>query len=368
VQFSGAICAQALHTANDAVGDAITGALFGRAVEPIHGEGAAAGDGLCLNCGTALIGRHCHACGQKAQVHRTLASYGHDLLHGVFHFEGKVWKTLPMLAFKPGELTRRYIHGERAKFVSPLALFLFAVFLMFAVVSSLAGEAHMPTDAVQINLKGKPLVELESALKDQTARKVALGDQIKAAEAVDRDTTALEKQQDAVDKEIDKIDTARDVLTGKKWTVTDAHTGWAKLDTAIAKANENPNLFLYKLQSSAYKYSWALIPLSVPFVWLLFFWKRQYKLYDHAVFVTYSLTFMLFLVVVLTVIGFAGAPEPVVPIAGTFIPPIHLYKQMRGAYGVSRLGGLLRTFLLGVFGTIVVSLFLVLLVIVGVLG
>jgi Protein of unknown function (DUF3667) len=350
----------------EAVGDAITGALFGRAAEPEHGEGVAAGLGSCLNCGTALIGAHCHACGQKAHVHRTLRSYGHDLLHGVFHFEGKVWKTLPMLVFKPGELTRRYIHGERAKFVSPLALFLFSVFLMFAVVGGLAGEMHMPPDQVTARLKGKPLVELEKGLKEQQARKAVLDTQIKAAEAADTESKALEKRRDALEREIDQTETARDVLTGKKWTVTEAKTGWAKLDAAITKANENPNLFLYKLQSSAYKYSWALIPLSVPFVWLLFFWKRQYKLYDHAVFVTYSLTFMLFLVVVLTIVGFAGAAEPVVPIAGTFIPPIHLYKQMRGAYGVSRAGGLLRTVMLAVFGTIVLSLFLVLLVALGV--
>jgi hypothetical protein len=39
----------------------------------------------------------------------------------------------------PGQLTRRYIEGERARFVSPVALFLFSVFLMFAVFSSIGG-------------------------------------------------------------------------------------------------------------------------------------------------------------------------------------------------------------------------------------
>jgi Protein of unknown function (DUF3667) len=352
----------------EAAGDAITGAIIGRAVEPRHGEGGAVLSGDCLNCRTPLIGAHCHQCGQSAHVHRTLGAYGHDLLHGVFHFEGKIWRTLPMLVWHPGELTRRYIHGERAKFVSPLALFLFGVFLTFAVVGGLAGEVHMPSDEIATSLKGKSLGELDRGLKFYKERQSALAVRIAAAEAVDEDTTALEKQDDALDKEIDQIETARDVLNGRKWTVTDAKSGWAKLDTAIAKANENPNLFLYKLQSSAYKYSWALIPLSVPFVWLLFFWKRDYKVYDHAVFVTYSLTFMLFLIVLLTVIAFAGAAQPVVPIAGTFIPPVHLYKQMRGAYRISRAGALVRTLLLGIFGTVVLSLFLVLLMVVGVLG
>jgi hypothetical protein len=352
----------------EAAGDAITGGILARAVEPAHGEGTATEQGACLNCGVELIGAHCYACGQKAQVHRTLRSYGHDLLHGVFHFEGKVWKTLPMLAFKPGELTRRYIHGERAKFVSPLALFLFAVFLMFAVVGGLAGEMHAPdlTD-LKVEMRGKPLTELEAELKTKKAQQATIHAEIARVDAADGDTAALEKKSAAIEKDIDGLTTARSLLKGEKPTVLGGlNSGWTRFDNAVKKANENPNLFLYKLQSSAYKYSWALIPLSLPFVWLLFFWKRQYKLYDHAVFVTYSLTFMLFLVVVLTVVGFAGAAEPVVPIAGTFIPPVHLYKQMRGAYGISRFGGLLRTLLLAMFGGIVLSLFLVLLVALGV--
>ena len=49
-----------------------------------------------------------------------------------------------MLVFHPGELTRRYIHGERARFVSPLALFLFSVFLMFATIHTFDGELEVP--------------------------------------------------------------------------------------------------------------------------------------------------------------------------------------------------------------------------------
>ncbi|MFD1959902.1 DUF3667 domain-containing protein [Novosphingobium panipatense] len=96
-------------------------------------------ESACLNCGTALVGTHCHACGQAAHVHRTLGAFFHDLLHGVFHFEGKTWRTLPLLAWKPGELTRQYVEGRRASFVSPIALFLFSVFLMFAVFHSTQG-------------------------------------------------------------------------------------------------------------------------------------------------------------------------------------------------------------------------------------
>src|SRR5687768_13876887 len=124
----------------EAIGDAVTGVALARAAEPTAGEG----DGHthehnCLNCGCALKGDYCHCCGQKAHVHRTLGAFWHDLLHSVLHFEGKIWRTLPLLAWRPGDLTRRYIEGERARFVSPMALFLFSVFLMFIVFSTLGG-------------------------------------------------------------------------------------------------------------------------------------------------------------------------------------------------------------------------------------
>jgi len=121
----------------EAVGDAVTGGMIGRAVESKAGEPAdvPSPESACLNCGTKLLGSYCHACGQQAHVHRTLTAFFHDFLHGVLHFEGKVWRTLPMLAWRPGDLTRDYIAGKRARFVSPLALFLFCVFLTFAAMS-----------------------------------------------------------------------------------------------------------------------------------------------------------------------------------------------------------------------------------------
>src|SRR6476659_2522773 len=120
----------------EAVGDAVTGGLLARAVEPQAGEA----DGhthekSCLNCGTKLTGPYCSACGQKAHVHRSVRGFLQDFIAGLFNFEGKIWRTLPMLAWRPGEMTRRYIAGERARFISPVALYLFTVFLMFAVLN-----------------------------------------------------------------------------------------------------------------------------------------------------------------------------------------------------------------------------------------
>ena len=70
-----------MNEIGEALGTAAEGALYGRAVEPKRGEAAADGhthESTCLNCGTVLIGPHCHACGQRAHVHRTIGAFLHD--------------------------------------------------------------------------------------------------------------------------------------------------------------------------------------------------------------------------------------------------------------------------------------------------
>jgi hypothetical protein len=347
----------------EAACDIATGSMLGRVVEPRAGEvhGAAHRHGLCLNCGTALVGDYCHACGQAEHVHRTLGSIAHDLLHGVFHFEGKIWRTLPMLLFRPGELTRRYIAGERARFVSPLALFLFMVFLMFAVLHTVGGDLG----------DGMPPAARAAAVKN-------IDEEIAAAKVKLARTPSTRPANDSTRRETEKelrdLQRARQVLSGTRtpgdndFSFTNMKTHWPALDKGIAKANANPGLMLYKLQSSAYKYSWALIPISTPFVALLFLWRRRYKLYDHAIFVTYSLAFMMILVVVLSGMIAIDAPENLVTTLATLVPPAHMFAQLRGAYQLRKRSALWRTIALLTFASLALMTFVALVLTLGLTG
>ena len=155
----------------EAIGDLAQGGLTARAVEPAAGEAAADGhtdESACLNCGTPLIGSHCHACGQRGHQHKTLGAFFHDLVHGVLHFEGKIWRTLPLLAGRPGKLTREYIDGRRASYVSPIALFLFTIFLLFAVFSAMGG-ADALTESVDLDT-GQPTAAAHEATTNELER------------------------------------------------------------------------------------------------------------------------------------------------------------------------------------------------------
>jgi hypothetical protein len=357
-----------------AASEAVTGGLIARAIEPHTGEDATGSDGFthehhCLNCGTALAGSYCYNCGQHAHVHRTIMALGHDILHGVFHFEGKVWRTVPMLFWKPGDLTRRYIHGERAKFVSPLALFLFSVFLMFAVFESFGGP--ISTDAV-VNAGGT-----ESAVSEMTRERDTLTREIVALEAK-RDRLAQDNEaRRAIESRVAEArsdrDGLNDALTGiakglgvdrDLSTRAKIDTGSKALDNQIRTALKNPKLLLYKLQSSAYKFSWALIPLSLPFMWLIFAWRRQYKLYDHAVFVTYSITFVMLLLSLMALAKLTGLQ----PGWGLLIIPVHFYWQLRSAYQLSVTGAVIRSSALMIISFVVMLIFAAFLLWLGVSG
>jgi hypothetical protein len=338
----------------EAVGDAITGSVAGRAVEPGAGErtGERAQESHCLNCGTELLGSYCHVCGQHSHVHRTLHAFWHDLVHGVFHFEGKIWRTLPLLVWKPGELTRRYIEGQRARFVSPIALFLFFVFLMFAAVGILGGGQ---TTTVQ----NKQRLDTElGADQQKLASLQSVRNGIPAGAAADK----IDEKINDTKSEIAAIQA---VKSGNLKAAGVVNTDIPFLGKALPKFTQNPELLLYKIKTDAYKFSWALIPISVPFVWLLFPFSRRFRLYDHTVFVTYSLCFMTLLVVAGVLIGAIGLGS----LTGLLflVPPIHMYRQLKGAYALSSWGALWRASLLTIFALIAISLFVSLLVTIGLL-
>jgi hypothetical protein len=99
-------------------------------------------------------------------------------------------------------------------------------------------------------------------------------------------------------------------------------------------------------------------------VWGLFFWKRRFKAYDHAIFVTYSLGFMSLLFVGLSVLGRIGVPTQILVLAGIFAPPLHIYKQLKYTYDLTRHGAFWRTMALTngiVFGILGIFLWLLLL-------
>lgn len=339
----------------EAAGAAITAGLVAGAIDgqKRHGEAV---HGACANCGAELHGNFCAVCGQPAHVHRTLGHMVEEFLHGLLHFDTRAWRTLPMLVFRPGTLTRDYIHGKRARFISPLAIYLLTVFTMF-VVFSMAGGARVGVDDPEAHEAVAALEEVRADLRADVRTGVAAP----AIAAVEH--AASEAEEDAQDSS-SYAAIARAAREGS----LKIETGWPYLDKKIQHKLENPELAVYKFQNAAYKFAFLLVPISLPFLWLLFFWKRGLTLFDHTVYILYSLSYVSLLFILISL--FSAAPEflgGLIPIL-LFSIPVHAFFQMKGAYSLGWFSALWRTPVLMVFCGISLLIFLVAILALGFVG
>ena len=354
-------------------------ATAGLAAKAIDGEAGSAhageAHGRCANCNAELVGSYCHVCGQTAHVHRSIWHMLEEGLHGVLHFDSKMWRTLPLLAGRPGLLTRRYIDGQRVRYVSPLALFLFTIFLMFFVLS-FGSQGTPTTTATPEEQRGarEQLVEAVTASKAEVAeRQQALDAATDAEERGDAQDALIEAQAEQRANEValrifDKAATvskdpaATTVVTGEELSALTGmklEGGPKQVEGVLKHLAKNPELMIYKFKNTAYKFSFMLIPISLPFLWLMFFWKRDVTTYDHMVFSMYSLSFMSLLFVVVVLLNLNSWTSRVVSYF-VWLPPLHMFMHLKETYRLSFGSALWRTFALLISAGTVFVLFLIL--------
>lgn len=337
--------------AAEALGGAVTGGLVAAAIDPpgkdLGGHELAA----CQNCGAALVGPYCHRCGQSGHVHRTLGHVAEEFAHGILHVDGKGWQTLPLLVFNPGRLTREYSHGRRRRYIAPLALYLFMVFMAF-LVFGLSGSHLVQNDLLSQSPAAMLSAELDKARAEAARlaadRSVAPADRTAAASRVrELEADLAEAQAGAAKLHTDPDKSvAEQIADGVESGALKITTDDRALDARIKHAVRNFDFTLYKIQQKAYKFSFLLVPLSLPFMWLLFAGRRDVTLYDHTVFILYSLSFMLLLLSALVLLSAVDAPGGTVALLAVLAPPAHIFAQLRGAYQLSTSGALWRTALL----------------------
>jgi hypothetical protein len=107
----------------------------------------------CANCGQAFEQpppKFCPACGQESHIRAPkLVEFLQQFGGAYFSTEGALWRTLKLLLLKPGELTVRYLAGQRKHYVLPLRLYLTISLLVLVLMRTLAGnsiELNMPGD------------------------------------------------------------------------------------------------------------------------------------------------------------------------------------------------------------------------------
>jgi hypothetical protein len=139
----------------------------------------------CPNCLQVLHGQYCSNCGQNQKgSDRYFLTLLNEAFEGIFNLNSKAWKTFFILLFRPGYLTTEHFANRRARYISPLRLYLTTSIAFFLMLSALnfftsdlvanAPKIDVTTPQNDNDLYGGPAkeessikVELETALEDK---------------------------------------------------------------------------------------------------------------------------------------------------------------------------------------------------------
>lgn len=129
--------------------------------------------GRCLNCGEALNGAFCAACGQRSvSANPTMSELAGDAWQELSGYDGRLAATFRNL-LRPGRLTIDYLQGRRARYLSPVRLYLIASVVYFVV----AAAAPPNAGGIRIGVwddRGNPEVSAE----DRAALEAQLADEV----------------------------------------------------------------------------------------------------------------------------------------------------------------------------------------------
>jgi hypothetical protein len=360
----------------DAAGQLADAALLGAAFER-GGQGDQHHGETCGNCRAPLAGRYCHVCGQRGHIHRSVLHLIEEFFHGLFHLDGKIIRTAPLLLFRPGALTRRFLEGQRVRFVSPIGMFLFTIFVMFFAVSTIDSEQMIRPDTSMSDADRAALTQkLEEAkrqvkdhAKGDAANVGAIEDALNKAERAAQEPAPAQAAEEKEDDDffarpgwmLDWRAASKKMAKSKNLF----SFGGPEVEKRVRASLDDPDLLVFKLRSAASEYSFLLVPLSVPFLWLMFFWKRRVYLYDHVIFSLHSLSFMALLVTIV-IVGLEVLPSPAWLWAFA-VPPVHMFFHLKGTYGLGIFGSLWRTCILSVIAISVLLCYVVAILMLGLL-
>ena len=107
---------------------------------PSRAEAVETAGRRCRNCGADAPGHYCGNCGQETSI--ALPSAGLFLREAAGRYislDGRLWRSLHALLFRPGHLTREYFAGRRGRYVRPARLFVALSIVFFAILRFTSG-------------------------------------------------------------------------------------------------------------------------------------------------------------------------------------------------------------------------------------
>ena len=305
----------------------------------------------CLNCGTTVIEKYCHVCGQeniepKESVWHLISHFFSDITH----FDGKFFTSLKDLILRPGFLSQEYTKGKRVSYLNPVRMYLFTSFIFFLIFFSLfkvdnnignIGANNKNIDAMDstefrefsasLN-NGQPLTKAEFRKKIDSPKIVFMGAKYKSKKVYD----SLLKAGVIRDNWFERI------LT---------HKGLELQDKYRNNKRQIITDVINKILHSIPQMLFVLLPLFALLLKILYIRRKNFYYTDHAIFTIHLYIFifiaMLLIFGLLKIEGVTGANwiryVNLILTGGIFF---YLYKAMRNFYKQGRGRAILKYFLL----------------------
>ncbi|MFM2387894.1 MAG: hypothetical protein RL660_2651 [Bacteroidota bacterium] len=95
-------------------------------------------DFACKNCNTNFTGNFCNNCGEKVLKDSDFAfkKIFSQALDSFTHLDSKLFKTLRLLLFSPGKISKLYIEGIRVPYMKPFQIFVICNIVFFIIFAN----------------------------------------------------------------------------------------------------------------------------------------------------------------------------------------------------------------------------------------
>lgn len=300
----------------------------------------------CLNCGTVLRGQYCGNCGQRA--HSRLISLWQlmrEAFGDLFELDSRLWRTLGPLLRKPGELTKEYLRGRRARYMPPFRTYLVLSIIFFVVA------LFDPKDDFGLLFEPEAQATAEETEQELQAAREKLNQL--AEQGVISPDVAAEFETEITGDEGFNIQFDEDGEAGCNIDADDWNEfpDWIKRritrDRALQacdriRADQGRN-FLNLLLDKIPVALIVLLPLMALVLKVLYPLSRRYFV-EHLLFFVHFHAFF-FLILTLQVLfgrlaGLLSLPQAIpilIIVAASFYIPLYLYLAMRRVYGQGHL-------------------------------
>jgi hypothetical protein len=320
---------------------------------------------VCLNCGTRMRGQYCGNCGQRSRnrlisIWQLLREAFGDLLE----LDSRLWRTLLPLLIRPGQLTRDYLEGRRARYMPPFRSYLVLSVIFFVVAF------FNPKEDLKIlfDPEPEPSAEEIAALEEQKTAAAA-----ESAEKIDNAIQRLEELDAEVSIPEELI--AEIIDDDDEFAVSFGSDGGGFFDdcenATISDEGDLPEWVKKRFSDDRIKEICernkargvdnfgdaiidnvpvaliVLLPLMAMVLKVLYPLSRRYFVEHLLFFVHFHAFFFLILILQIIfsrIVGLLGPEDGAVDSIGTlilviasFYVPVYLYKAMRHVYGQGHL-------------------------------